>query len=313
MKKLRFAFDVRFITMLCVAMAVTVTHVMGQQRTQYTQYMFSGLVINPAYAGADDALSATFIDRHQWVGLDGAPVTQTLTLHGLNKKKRVGLGLVISNDKIGIHKNLTAQASYAYHLKVAAKSFLSFGLQAGVLHVRSDYGSLVSNSSPDPGLKGVQINELFFDMGAGLYFRSPKLQAGISAPELLTKSSSINDTTSVSLKSINLLGFLKYRIALSPSWNLEPAMLMKYFRDVPVSMDATLVFVYKDVLTGGASYRKDESIAYLIKIKVTRQLQFGYAYDSPLRKTSRLSDGSHELMIQYLFWFERAGIKSPRI
>lgn len=312
MSKLTILYRIRLI-ILCGVCLITSVSVKSQQRTQYTQYMFSGLVINPAYAGADEALSATFIDRHQWAGLDGAPVTQTLTLHGLNKKKRVGLGLAISNDKIGIHQNLTAQVSYAYHLRVADKSFLSFGLQAGIFHVRSDYGSLSSSNTPDPKLNNVQINELFFDTGAGIYFRSPKFQAGISAPELLTKSSTINDTTAISLKSINLLGFLKYRFSLNPTWGLEPAVLIKYFKDVPFSMDASLMLIYKDVLTGGASYRKDESIAYLLKIKITPQLQVGYAYDSPVQQTSRLSNGSHELMVQYLFRFERTGVKSPRI
>jgi type IX secretion system PorP/SprF family membrane protein len=301
------------LVLLCGSLIAASCSVKAQQHTQYTQYMFSGLVINPAYAGADDALSATFITRHQWVGVDGAPVTQTFTLHGLNKKKRVGLGLVLANDKIGIHQNLTAQTSYAYHLKLSSKSFLSFGLQAGILHVRSDYGYLVSSGSPDPKLNNVRINELFFDMGAGIYFRSPKLHAGISSPELLTKSSSINDTTSVSFKSINLFGFLKYRIPLNSAWEMEPAVLIKHFRNVPVSIDVSLTFNYKDILTGGASYRKSESVAYLLKIQATPQLQLGYAYDSPLRATSRLSNGSHELMVQYLFRFQRSGIKSPRI
>lgn len=298
--------------LLCGALVAAVS-VNAQQHTRYTQYMFSGLVINPAYAGADEALSATFIHRHQWVELDGAPVTQTLTLHGLNKKKRVGLGLVIVNDRIGIHQSLTAQASYAYHLKVARKSFLSFGIQAGIFHIRSDYGSLVSANSPDPKLNNTRINELFFDMGAGFYFRSPKFHAGISSPGFLTKSSSINDTISVSFKSINLFGFLKYRVSMSPAWGMEPAILIKHFRNVPVSMDASLTFIYKDILTGGASYRKNESVAYLLKIRATPQLQLGYAYDNPLRATFGLSNGSHELMVQYLFRFERSGIKSPRI
>lgn len=298
---------------LCGPLIAGCSSVYAQQHTHYTQYMFSGLVINPAYAGADDALSATFIHRHQWVGVDGAPVTQTLALHGLNKKKRVGLGVVVANDKIGIHQNLTAQLSYSYHLKVATKSYLSFGLQAGILHVRSDYGSLVSSSSPDPKLNGVHINELFFDMGAGIYFRSPRFHAGVSSPELLPKTSSINDTTSVSFKSINLFGFLKYRILLNSFWEIEPALLIKHFRDVPVSMDASLTFIYKDILTCGAAYRRRESISYLLKIRATPQLQLGYSYDSPLRETSRLSNGSHEVMVQYLFRFTRSGIKSPRI
>jgi type IX secretion system PorP/SprF family membrane protein len=285
----------------------------AQQRSHYTQYMYSGLVINPAYAGADEALSATFIDRHQWIGVDGAPVTQTFTLHGLNQKKRVGLGLILSNDKIGIHQNFTAQLSYAYHLQIAEKSYLSFGLQAGVVHVNSNYGSLIPSGSTDPKLNNALVNQLFFDMGAGIYLRSPKFHAGISSPELLPKSSSINDTTSFNLKSVNLFGFLKYRIPISHTWDIEPAVLIKYFSDVPLSMDATMTFIYKEVLTAGVSYRMNESFAYLVKLRVTPQLQVGYAYDNPLQSTSKLSNGSHELMIQYLFRFERSGIKSPRL
>lgn len=285
----------------------------AQQQTHYTQYMFSGLVINPAYTGVDEALSATFIDRHQWVGVEGAPVTQTLTLHGLNKRKKVGLGLVVSNDKIGVHKNLYVRGSYAYHIKVAQKSFLSLGLQAGIAHLRSDYGSLVGASNPDPKLNNARINELFFDMGAGVYFRSPRFQGGISVPEFISKSSDLNDSVTVNLKNANLFGFLKYRLPLSPAWEMEPAVLLKHFTRVPVSIDLSLMLIYKEILKAGASYRKDESLAYLLTVRATPQLYLGYAYDSPFRTGSGMSARSHELMIQYLFRFERSGLKSPRI
>jgi type IX secretion system PorP/SprF family membrane protein len=285
----------------------------AQQRAQYTQYMFSGLVINPAFAGTDGALSVTAIDRHQWRGIDGAPATQTLSLHALNRKRKVGLGMVISNDRIGIHQNLTAQGSYAYHLSVGKRAFLALGLQAGIFHVKSDYGSLVSASSQDPRLNNLSVNELFLEMGAGIYFRNRRFHLGISSPELLPKSTSINDTTSVQFKSINMLFFLKYRMRLSPTWDAEPATLIKHFNHVPLSAEAAFTFIYKDVLTAGASYRMNESIGYLLRMKATPQLQVGYAYDHPIGIVSGVSKGSSELMVQYLFRYERAGIKSPRI
>ena len=101
----------------------------SQQKVQFTQYMFNGLVINPAYAGADEALSMTFIQRSQWAGVDNAPETQTLSAHTLFGKRKIGLGLTLINDKIGVHKTLNALTTYAYHLQVAEKSFLSMGLQ----------------------------------------------------------------------------------------------------------------------------------------------------------------------------------------
>jgi type IX secretion system PorP/SprF family membrane protein len=284
----------------------------AQQNPHFTQYMFSGLVINPAYAGVDEALSAMIIDRRQWSGLEGAPNTQTLSLHTLTAKRKVGLGLLIVNDKIGIHRNLTLQGSYAYHLKVAANSFLSFGLQAGAFHMRSDYSS-VQNGIPDPKVNNAVINELFFEVGAGLYFRSKRFQWGISAPELLPKTTSLSETESIDLKNVNLFSFMKYRFAISPVWEFEPAFLLKYANDLPLSADAAVTFLYKDILTAGVAYRIDASLGYLMKIRVVPQLQVGYAYDFPTGSLTQLNNGSHELMLHYVFRFERSGIKSPRL
>ncbi|MBX2962233.1 MAG: type IX secretion system membrane protein PorP/SprF [Cyclobacteriaceae bacterium] len=285
----------------------------AQQNPHFTQYMFSGLTINPAYAGVDEALSGMFIDRHQWRGIDGAPSTQTLSLHALNRKQKVGLGLLVVNDKIGIHNNLTANASYAYHLQVASKSFLSFGLQAGIQHVRSDYGSLQNGTNVDPKLANVAINEMFFDFGAGVYFRSKRFHMGISAPEILPKTVDVNEAESIQLKNLNLFTFMKYSIPLSPKWEFQPAVLLKHMSDLPLSADVTTTFLYKDILLAGVSYRFDASMGYLIKIRVTPQLQVGYAYEYPVGVLSQLNNGSHELMVQLLFRKEHSGIKSPRL
>lgn len=303
--------SIRYCILVCLMVFATAAS-KAQQNPHFTQYMFSGLVINPAYAGVDEALSAMVIDRRQWTGLEGAPKTQTLSLHTLTAKRKVGLGLLVVNDKIGIHKNLTIQGSYAYHLKVASNSFLSFGLQAGAFNIRSDYGS-IQNGTPDPKLNNATINELFFEVGAGLYFRSKRFHFGISAPELLPKTTSLNETESVDLKNVNLFSFLKYRFGVSPAWEVEPALLIKYANDLPLSADGAVTFIYKDILTAGVSYRWDASLGYLMKLRITPQLQFGYAYDFPMGSLTQLNNGSHELMVQYLFRFERSGIKSPRL
>src|SRR6478736_4445164 len=104
----------------------------SQQNVQFTQYMFNGLVINPAYAGADEALSLTFVHRSQWTGMDNAPATQTLAAHTAIKEKKIGVGLILINDRIGVHKNFSALNSYAYHIRVGKQSYLSMGLQAGI-------------------------------------------------------------------------------------------------------------------------------------------------------------------------------------
>jgi type IX secretion system PorP/SprF family membrane protein len=285
---------------------------MAQQKMQFTQYMFNGLVINPAYAGADEALSLTFIQRSQWAGIENAPNTQTLSAHTLFKKKHFGLGLTVVNDKIGVHKNLNVLTNYAYHLRVADKSYLSMGIQAGINSLKSDYASLVSTANNDPKLYDPIMSRTFFDFGAGIYFRSPRFHMGVSAPELLPQQFVINDTLSVELSKTNFFIFSKYRMTLNENMDFEPAVLIKYLSGIPISFDVNVNMIYRKVLTLGLSYRKTESIDFLLKVQATPQLQVGYAYDYPIGAISRLSNGSHELMVHYLFRYVQKNVTSPR-
>lgn len=284
----------------------------AQQKVQFTQYMFNGLVINPAYAGADEALSMTFIQRSQWAGVDNAPETQTLSAHTLFGKRRIGLGLTLINDKIGVHKSLNALTTYAYHLPVAEKSFLSMGLQMGINRRQSDYASLVGGATYDPRLNDVSISKTFFDFGMGIYFRSPKFHAGISIPELIPGRLDVNDSVTIQLSKSPYFYFMKYRMRASEFVELEPSIFLKYQAGLPVSFDLNANLIYRKVLTLGLSYRKDESVDFLFKGQITRQLQIGYSYDHPIGNVSILSNGSHELMVQYVFRFLEKDITSPR-
>lgn len=284
----------------------------GQQKVQFTQYMFNGLVINPAYAGADEALSLTFIQRSQWIGVENAPTTQTLSAHTLFKRKHTGVGFTLINDRIGIHKNQSGIGNYAYHIRTGAKSYFSMGLQAGVHHRRSDYGSLMGSNSSDPRLSSTPVAHTFFDFGMGVYYRSPRFHAGISAPELIPERISINDTLSIRLSKVNYFLFTKYRIRLNERLELEPGVFLKFFSGVPFSYDLNVNLIVQNVLTMGLSHRRNESVDILLKALITPQLQIGYSYDFPIGEISRLSNGSHEIMIQYLFRYAHGNVSSPR-
>ncbi len=291
---------------------VSATNCLAQQRVQFTQYMFNGLVINPAYAGADEALSLTFIQRNQWAGVENAPETQTLSAHTLFGKRHIGLGLTLINDKIGVHKSLNALTTYAYHLQVAEKSFLSMGLQVGINRRQSDYASLVGGSTYDPRLNDVAVAKTFLDFGMGIYFRSPKFHAGLSIPELIPGRFDVNDSVTIQLSKSPYFFFTKYRLKASDFVEFEPSVFLKYQAGLPFSYDVNANMIYRKVLTLGLSYRKDESVDFLLKAQITRQLQIGYSYDHPIGNVTLLSNGSHELMVQYVFRFVEKDITSPR-
>src|SRR5688500_18255288 len=176
------------ITLVVFFIVISAVPSTAQQKVQFTQYMFNGLVINPAYAGADEALSLTFIQRKQWANIENSPSTQSLSAHTLFKKRRFGLGLTFINDRIGVHRNLCALTNYAYHLKVRQTSYLSMGTQAGFHNQKSDYSSLIGPTTTHPKLSNPHIPYTSFDFGMGMYFRSPRLHVGTSAPELLPET-----------------------------------------------------------------------------------------------------------------------------
>lgn len=297
-------------TWLTLTMAIFVSVATAQQLPQFTQFMYNNLVINPAYAGADEALSLTLLHRSQWTGVDNAPTTQSFSAHSLIKRKKIGLGLTVIRDEIGVHKNTNITTNYAYHIPVAEKTFLSLGLQVGLTNLKSDYASLAS-APLDPKLAN-SINETVIDFGAGLYLRSPRFNLSLASPQLMSNTVTVNDSVSVNFKKANFLGFARYRFSLSSGIDMEPGFMLKYFTTLPLSYDVNLNFIFRKVLTAGVSYRKSESVDFIMKLQLTPQLQFGYAYDYPVNYAARLSSASHELMLNYLFRDFKKRAASPR-
>jgi type IX secretion system PorP/SprF family membrane protein len=284
---------------------------MAQQKTQFTQYMFNGIVINPAYAGADEALSITAIQRSQWTGMKNGPNTQALSAHSLFKQKKIGLGLTIVNDKIGVHSSQSVLSQYALRLPTSQHSSLSFGLQAGIYSLKSNYAAL-RNSENDPLIFDPVLSHTFFDVGAGVYYRNRRFHAGLSAPELIPQKFSFNDTLAIALSKVNLFVFSKYRFTLSNFVDFEPSFLLKHLRGVPISFDVNLNMIYREVLVFGLSYRKKESIDFLLKMQINRQLQLGYSYDHSIGPLKPIANGSHELCVNYIFRDIQQKVVSPR-
>ncbi len=289
----------KWILILCVLFPFTISIGSAQQNPQYTQYMFNGLAINPAVAGNDNKPSLTVLNRNQWITVAGAPVTQTLSAHTLLGSSRVGAGLLIVNDKIGVHKNQHLEGSLSYRIKVAPQTFLSMGMQGGVSIRQSNYSRVASTTGVDPLARDVSYTSL--TMGAGFFLKSPQLEIGISAPEILPEKLTISNTASITWQTAQYFLYSKYHINLGNNLALEPSLLIKYFDGLPLSYDVNISLVIKKVLSTGLSYRNKESIGFLIKAKLTRQLQFGYVYDFPIGEQAKGGNGSHEVMIHYLF------------
>ena len=285
----------------------------GQQRPQFTQYISNELVINPAYAGAEGSLSVSFLHRNQWAGIEGAPTTQSFTAHSLINNNNVGLGLVVLNDQIGIHSIITASSSFAYRLQLKKETYLSFGLQLGANQQKSDFNSLASQvqTANDPTLNASDISKTTVEVGSGIYLSNSKLSLGISMPNMLNTTSEF-DSIPYSVLNNDLFLLTRYRLAINSNITLQPGLLMKYNRSIPVSIDFNLAGEINKVLLLGISYRIQESLNYMVQAKLTPQFKLGYALDAPLKGEDSFGVNSHEFMISYMFHFANSKISQPR-
>ncbi|KLT67682.1 PorP/SprF family type IX secretion system membrane protein, partial [Flavobacterium sp. ABG] len=93
----------------------------AQQDAQYTQYMYNTININPAYAGSRGVLSVFGLYRTQWVGLDGAPETGTLSVNTPINNSNLGVGVSLVSDKIGPTNENTLSADLSYSIQVSAE------------------------------------------------------------------------------------------------------------------------------------------------------------------------------------------------
>jgi type IX secretion system PorP/SprF family membrane protein len=265
----------------------------AQHNAVYTQYMFNGLLINPAYAGSSGALNFTAIYRNQWAGLDGAPVNLNISLHSPMKNDHHGIGFAFTNDKFGIVSSNKLSLIYAYRIKIK-KSSLSLGLQAGVNSYQSDWTKIRSSESTDPSFTGNVQRSVAPQAGAGIYFQSPKFFLGISVPEFLQSNYNY-------MPYILFSGLL---IKISDNFRVKPAFMFKYIENSPAEIDLSATVYWKDIIGIGVGYRPKHSLITFLDLRIREQFHIGYAYDHNLNKLRNYAGGSHEVMLRYLFLYK---------
>lgn len=300
---------------LLLLLLVCRTTVYSQQGPLMSHYMFNGLLLNPAYAGSKEFVSTTMLYRKQWAGIEGAPVTYNGSVHGLLKKKKLGLGALIQQDKIGVTKQTDFYGMLAYHLPVGLGK-VSIGLQAGLSNFSSE---VVNLTYWDPGDKVFAYNtfsNLLPNAGLGAYYYRDLFYAGVSAPFLISydpnESSSFETSVPVHRMTRRYYVTAGGVIETEKELKFKPSMLIRYESGAPLQYDINLNMLINDIFWIGASYRSDESIIALFEYQISRKLRVGYSYDYTLGELGNYSSGSHELMIGYDFGFPVTKMKSPR-
>ncbi|RPD99953.1 type IX secretion system membrane protein PorP/SprF [Aureibaculum marinum] len=289
-------------TSLLIAFLAFAQIVMGQQDSQYTQYMYNTQTVNPAYAGSRGVLNLTGLYRTQWVGINGAPETSNFSLN-TPVGNRVGLGLSFYKDKIGIslENNIAADVSYTLPLN-DDDLFMSFGMKGGVNILDVDFSQLNPNDVNDPSFSPSnnidgQVSPI---IGIGLYLRNKdKWYLGISAPNLLNTDHYDDVTISTTKERLHYYAIGGYVFDLNSSWKFKPAILLKGVKGAPLAADFSANFLFNERFTLGAAYRWDSAVSGLFGFQITNGIMLGYAYDYDVTDIGNYSNGSHEFFLRF--------------
>lgn len=284
----------------------------AQQDSQYTNYMYNTINVNPAYAGSRGIMSIFGLHRTQWVGLDGAPVTNTLSVNTPINNSNFGLGISFVNDRIGPSDENAISADISYTIQTSETYKLSFGIKGTANLLNVDYTKLDRYDLTDPQFQNNIDNRFSPNIGAGVYFHSDKLYAGLSVPNFL-ETEHFDDNVSATAKErmhYYLIG--GYVFDLSPTVKFKPAFLSKMVTGAPLQLDLTANFMFNEKFVLGAAWRWDAALSGLVGFQVSEGWFIGYSYDAETTKLANYNSGSHEIFLRYEFKGKSEKVVSPR-
>jgi len=286
----------------------------AQQEIMTSQYMFNGLFLNPAYAGSHKYFSSSVIARMQWVNFEGAPRTGILAIDGPLMNQRMGIGLTMSHEKIGVTFQTDIYANYSYFIKIG-RGKLGLGIKAGISHYAAKVSELVVWDDGDQVFMGTRRSAVLPKFGMGAYYFTDKWYAGFSVPTLLAYDPEYNFNGLLEESSaMSYHYFLNagYAFTLSPKFKLIPSFLMKFQEAALPQFDINLNTMYNDMISLGVSYRTQDAVSIMAQFHFKTRYRIGYAYDITTTKMSQYSAGSHEIMIGIDFGKDIIKTKTPR-
>ncbi|HEY0668513.1 MAG TPA: type IX secretion system membrane protein PorP/SprF [Sphingobacteriaceae bacterium] len=272
----------------------------AQQKAMFTQYMFNGLAINPAYSAIDEALNVTALARQQWTGFKGAPNTQSFTVHTPIKESNSSAGLMFMRDQIGevITEN-GAFLTFAQRVQLGETTYLAAGINAGISKYVANY-SLISSSSTAIDPVFADGDNMRGNFGLGVMLFSEKFYAGVSSPFFFYRDLGSTTATRTAYKAHYMMqgGYLT---DLSENVKFKPNVLLKYVNGAPLQIDVNANFLLKEVIWLGASWRSFDSFDAIAEIQLGPNIQVGYSYDFTTTDLAKVEGGSHEVMLNFRF------------
>lgn len=289
----------------------------AQQLPLFSQYFYNRFLYNPAFTGTESKANAFLIHRSQWKDIPGSPVTYALTVDGPVSKNKIGLGLSMFNDQMGIFNRSAIYSSYSYRFSLADDHDLTLGLSAGVIDNKINFSNSNSHDINDPLLYSQNQRKVTVDANFGIAYIWKDLRVGVSVPQILgNKINYLESNTNVytTLKR-HLVTSASYDVTISESAEIDfyPSVMLRYVKGAPVQLDVNAIFSWKDMVRAGFSYRLGYAVGFNIGTKLNDNLVAGYTYELVISPIGNYSGGGHEVLLGFTFGGNSGGMSSDEL
>ena len=299
--------------MLILLFVLSCLYAIGQNYKQYNHYIANQGLLNPAYNGTRESLSGLLVSRNQWIGIEGAPVTQAFNLHSPLSSSNLGLGLCITNENIGATHMIDLYGAISYKVYLTDDFILSLGVQGGINSFSLDQSEIISMDSTDPVLIGSSNSTM--NAGFGSYVYSDKMFVGLSIPEFFTNE--YDTKIGEYLKTFDYKNIHYYLyggcVFEFDTYAIKPTILSRFVYGAPIEIDMTANFLLLNRVWLGLSYKTSNELAFLLDFLIDKRFSIRYSYDYPFSSLNQVKNyGSHEVGIQFDFSFGKTVMKSIR-
>ncbi len=293
----------------------------AQQEPQNSFFMYNQAMYNPGSVGSKDYASVNAIYRQQWVGFEGAPVSQMLTFDAPLVGDRVGIGISVRHYTIGLTTDWRASMAYSYKMQITPDATLRFGIQGSVHYLGMDFNGndVITDKDNDQSFVNQPANKYTGNVGAGLYFNLKNvLWAGISTPAFYPVTLGNNDDVLVTAtEAPHFYGAFGGLLDMSETIQFKPSVLLKYTPDAPLDMDVNASVVFNRSFMVGATYGLGgdgggDDAVFLAGYQILHNLMLGVSYGLPLSGLSETNDGSFEVLLRYDVKSEKDDLENPR-
>jgi len=277
----------------------------AQQDPVFNQYMNNLLTIQPAYAGMSGYVNVTAMSRIQWVGFDGAPQSNTLTIQGPFKKYNVGLGFSIVTDRAGPYRQTGFYADYSFRILLNNDQYISFGIKGGFNRYQAMLSELITHDPNDP-VSAFDINKKYMpNFGVGFMWHADNFFLGLSVPKFFQNKINSEGGATVYQEERNFYAMGGYVLDVADNVKFKPTVLVRASNNTPTIADFSANLLFYERVWVGATYRFQNSYGLLFQAFINKSVKVGYAYDLTTFLPSQMNAGTHEFMFSYDFPYKK--------